>query len=101
MKLHSKHHGWLMVLGLVYLTMCPHSYEVTAGEFEYRAIGSRIERLDQKTYREFHHKMPHTIAELGFSENTDALEPAHMLCRVYENPHIIKTSPLSSIKLRL
>jgi hypothetical protein len=101
MKLHSKHHRLFLVIGLVYLTMCPHSYEVTAGVFEYSAIGSRIERLDQKNHRDAHDKMPHTMAELAFSGNTEAVESAHMLCRAYENPQKIKANQLVSIKLRL
>ncbi len=101
MQLHSKHHGWLLVIGLVYLTMCPHSYEVTAGVFEYSAISSRIISLDQKNHRDAHDKMPHTMAELAISGNTVAAESAHLLCRVYEEPKIIKAPPLANIKLQL
>jgi hypothetical protein len=101
MKLHSKHPGFFLVIGLMYLTMCPHSYEVTAGVFEYSAISSRIESLDQKNHRDAHDKMPHSMAEIAFGGNTVAAESAHLLCRVYENPTIIKAPPLASIKLRL
>jgi hypothetical protein len=101
MKLHSKHHGLFLVIGLVYLTMCPHSYEVTAGIFEYTAIGSRIESLDQRTHRDSLCKTPHTMAEIAFGGNTDAVDAAYMLCRAYENHPIIKNNPLASIKLLL
>lgn len=101
MKLHSKHPGLFLILGLVYLTMCPHSYEVIAGVFEYNAIGSRIISLDQKNHRDAHDKMPHTMAGLAFSGNTVAAELAHLLCRAYEGPKIIKATPLANIKLQL
>ena len=48
-----------------------------------------------------HSKTPHTMAEIAFGGNTVAAESAHLLCRVYENPTIIKDPPLASIKLRL
>jgi GTP cyclohydrolase FolE2 len=101
MILHSKHHGLLLVIGLVYLTMCPHSYEMTAGVFEYSAIGTKIERLDQKNHRDAHDKKPHAMAEHASSGNTVAAESAHTLCRVYAPPPIIKTNLLASIKLQL
>ena len=101
MKLHSKHPGLFLLIGLVYLTMCPHSHEVTAGVFKYSAISSRIESLDQRTHRELHSKTPHTMAEIAFGGNTDAVDSAYMLCRAYENHPIIKAPPLASIKLRL
>ena len=101
MKLRSKHHGLFLIIGLVYLTMCPHSDEVTAGLFEYSAIGSRIESLDQRTHRDLHSKTPHTMAEIAFGGNTDAVDSAYMLCHVYEKHPIIKNNPLASIKLQL
>ena len=101
MKLHSKNLGLFLVIGLLYLTMCPQSPEVTAGVFEYSAIGSIIESLDQRTHRDLYSKTPHTIAEIAFGGNTVAAESAHLLCRVYENLAIINDWPLASIKLRL
>lgn len=101
MKLHSKHPEFFLLIGLAYLTMCPYSYEVTAGVFEYSAIGSRIESLDQRTHRDSHSKTPHTMAELAFGGNTDAADSAYMVCRVYEEPKIIKAPPLANIKLQL
>lgn len=101
MKLHSKHPGLFLVIGLAYLTMCPYTDEVNAGVFEYSAIGSRIESLDQRTHRDLHSKTPHTMGEIAFGGNTNAVDSAYMLCRVYEEPKIIKAPPLANIKLQL
>lgn len=101
MRLHSKHPGFFLVLGLAYLTMCPHSAEVTAGLFEYTAIGCKIQSLEQKTYRDSHSKTPHTMAEIACGGNTDAVDSAYMLCRAYENHPRTKNNPLAGIKLLL
>ncbi len=96
-----KIHRLLLVMGFVYLTMCPHSGEVTDGLFDYSAIGSRIQSLDSRQQRECDHSAPAVMTVWAPGGSTVAPETAGLFIPVSENPHTVSTDPLFGSKLRL
>ncbi len=92
---------WFLVIGFVYLTMCPHAYELTDGLFKYKAVSSRIQNLDNKQQRACDSSMP--AAMTAFAPGGPmAIPDTGLLYRFFESPRIEPgTSPLFSVKLRL
>jgi hypothetical protein len=97
----TKIHRFFLVMGFAYLTMCPHSYDVTEGSFKYSAIGSRVQSVDQRSQREGNQSMPHLMAMVALGRTSVSTESTSLLFRVCENLPIKLSDPLSTIKLRL
>jgi hypothetical protein len=101
MSYHKKTHRMLLVLGFIYLTMCPHSYEVNSGFFDYSAVGNRIESNDQRTQRECHLNIPHAAVCYHAHNLFDTLESSCRINPSYEARQNINLTPLSCVKLQL
>jgi hypothetical protein len=94
-------HRFFLVIGFIYLTMCPHSYDVTEGSFKYSAIGSRVQSLDSRYQRECDTSMPPAVEVCALGGSVAAADSIGLFRHTSEHPHKISTDPLSSIKLRL
>ena len=101
MSYHKKTHRMLLVIGFIYLTMCPHSYKINNGFFDYSAVGKRIESIDQRTHRECHLNIP--LAAV-YSPAHNLFDPLESTCRfnpLYEARQNINLIQLSCVKLQL
>jgi hypothetical protein len=92
---------FFVVIGFIYLTMCPHAYDVNEGSFKYSAIGSRVQSVDQRSQREGNSSMPHLMAVVALGRTSVSTESTSLLCHVCKNIPITLSDPLSTIKLRL
>jgi hypothetical protein len=101
MSYHKKTHRMLLVIGFIYLTMCPHSYEVNSGFFDYSAVGNRITSIEQRTQRECHLNIPHAAVCYPAHNLFNTLESTCRFNPSYETLQNISLTPLSCVKLQL
>ena len=101
MSSHKKNHRMLLAIGFIYLTICPHSYEINKGLFDYSAVGNRIESIEQRTHREGPLNIPHAAA---YTPAHNLFKNSESTCRfnpLYGTPQNISLTQLSCVKLQL
>ena len=101
MSLYKKYHRMLLVLGFVYLTMCPNA-DVIGNYFnDHTMLGNRIGSFDQRGHREYHQNIPHAAAQIPAQNLFETIGSSSRLYFDSLSPQDIHLTPLSCVKLQL
>lgn len=91
----------LLVLGFVYLTMCPNGDVIGNYVNDHNVLGSRIEGFEQRSHRECQQNIPHAAVQLPAQHLFETIGLSGRFHFVFLSFQDTCSQPFSCIKLQL